>query len=458
MRNRQQFLDEMSLDVGGIFGARAPRIAERSASVGAIARPERSNVDRRSSGEACASDVFGKHVPKKLPGCVCAIDSGSAQSELDRVNKLKSNFLVAASRELGRPMHALALLLPSIERHIATNPRAIKTIDVMQQAIGGLNGLLGAMLEIFYLDADLIKPRLQTVDVGVMLRRLSTRYAEKASLLGPQFRAFAPQAFAFSDSYLLKTTLCCLIENALRFTSSGGVLVGVRRRDDGVRIDVIDTGVGVPTERQSEIFEEFVQFENPDRRNEKGAGLGLAIASRQATLLGASIEIRSHPGRGSRFSLWLPTNSATGNFDQTDKVDGEGPLRVLIVEDDAILRFGLERLVEQWGYDTFAATDAEDALKHLADDQMCFDAIITDYHLGSCMTGVQMVKELERRAGRRFPALILTGGTGEESLVEIAASGIAVAHKPVSAEELEFRFSKLLSASNAQRLSHSAAS
>jgi signal transduction histidine kinase len=198
------------------------------------------------------------------------------------------------------------LLLPTIERHVATNPQAIKTVDMMRQALGGLNHLLGAMREVSYLDADLIKPSMQTIDVGALLRRLSSEYAEKASHLGLRFRVFAPQAFASSDSYLLETTLRYLIENALRFTPSGGVLVGVRRRGERLRIDVVDTGIGVPTECPSEIFEEFVPLENTGRLSKNGFGLGPAIASRQAALLGSNIEIRSRRGRGSRFSLWLP--------------------------------------------------------------------------------------------------------------------------------------------------------
>lgn len=118
--------------------------------------------------------------------------------------------------------------------------------------------------------------------------------------------------------------------------------------------------------------------------------------------------------------------------------------KVLIVEDDPNLRFGLESLIEEWGYETFAAADGEEALKFAIHERMRFDAIITDYNLGRGMTGAQMVKEIERRAGRQFPALILTGETGKESLAKIRASGIDVAHKPISPNDLQRRLSELL--------------
>jgi CheY-like chemotaxis protein len=344
-------------------------------------------------------------------------------------------------------VQALALLLPSLERNVATNPHTVKTIDMMRQALDGFNHLLGAMREISYLDAELIKPSMRPIDVGALLRGLSSEYSEKASLLGLRFRVFAPSAFASADAHLLETTIRHLIENALRFTPNGGVLVGIRRRDERIRIDVVDTGVGVPTERQSEIFEEFVQLENPGRKREMGLGLGLAIASRQAALLGSSIEIYSRPEKGARFSLSLPGIPVSNSVDHRESADGgaEGRIRVLIVEDDPILRFSLETLADDWGFDALTAADGEDALAQAVGKEMHIDAILTDYRMGRGMNGVELVKEIERRVGRRCPALILTGETNEASLTDIAKSGIDLAHKPIAPEALRERLSSLLS-------------
>ena len=445
MRNRQLLLDEISATEIGNFEARAPRVAERTPRVGMTFKIAQSVADWRTGSGGSASHALGKCIVRKSPGWPSAVDPIDAQSEIDRAKRLKSNFLAAANHELRQPLQALALLLPSIERQVAKNPQATKTVDMMRQALDGLNNLLGAMREISYLDADLIKPSKQIIDVGALLRRLSAEYAEKTSLLGLRFRTFAPQAFAFSDSYLLETTVRHLIENALRFTPRGGILVGLRRQRGRIGIEVVDTGVGVPTERQSEIFEEFAQLENPGRQREKGLGLGLAIASRQAALLGTNIEIRSRPGRGSRFSLWLPGAPATDRLDHRGDVDGDGRIRVLIVEDEPILRFSLEMLARDWGFDTLAAADCEDALEQASSAEMRFDVVLTDYRLGPGMNGAQLINEIERRAGRRFPALILTGETDQASLTDIASSSIQVAHKPISPDDLQRRFSELLS-------------
>jgi DNA-binding response OmpR family regulator len=146
----------------------------------------------------------------------------------------------------------------------------------------------------------------------------------------------------------------------------------------------------------------------------------------------------------SRVALCTPEPPATGRFDHADRAGGEGRVRVLIVEDDAILRFSLEALAEVWGYDALAAADGEDALEQAVGADMRFDAIITDYRMGPGMNGVELVKEMERRAGRRFPALILTSETTEASLTDIAESGIDLAHKPISEEELRGKVSLML--------------
>jgi DNA-binding response OmpR family regulator len=140
----------------------------------------------------------------------------------------------------------------------------------------------------------------------------------------------------------------------------------------------------------------------------------------------------------------MPEASPTGGFEQTDLAGGDVRVRVLIVEDDAILRFSLEALAEAWGFDALAATDGEDAIEQAVGVDMRFDAIITDYRMGSGMNGVQLVKEIERRAGRRFPALILTGETTAASLTDIVESGIDLAHKPISEEELRQKVSMIL--------------
>ena len=221
-------------------------------------------------------------------------------------------------------------------------------------------------------------------------------------------------------------------------------MIGARRRGRRVRIDVIDTGIGVPTEHRAEIFEEFHQLDNPGRDLERGLGLGLAIVARLADLMGARVDLASTVGRGSRFSLTLPLASAPApGYVEDAQFDDPGG-RVLVVEDNSILRDGLENLLRQWGYETAAASSGEKALEVAERQGWRFGGLVTDQRLGGGLTGVETARAITRKSGRSIPALILTGDTAKEGIAEIAASGFAMLHKPISADLLRRRLAEIM--------------
>ncbi|MGP0104411.1 PAS domain S-box protein [Rhodoblastus sp.] len=368
----------------------------------------------------------------------------TATLEAERANRAKSKFLASASHDLRQPVQSLVLLLALIERQVAAVPKALETAKMMKQALGGLNGLLTAILDISRLDAGVDAPAIDSVDLSALLDRLSSEYEAKAADKGLELRLIKRPLHALADPALLERALRNLIENAFRYTPNGGVLIGLRRRGDRVRIDVVDTGIGVPKEKQQEIFEEFIQLNNPGRDLGKGLGLGLAIVARLAALLDAQIEVSSRVGRGSRFSLSLPAAEGAPAVEAqpTHYEDPRG--RILIIEDNLILRNGLENIVRKWGCATLAASSGEEALEIAASRRWRFDAVLSDYRLGAGLTGVTAAKEIARRAGRDFPTLILTGDTASEHIAEIASSGFELLHKPVSAEQLRRKLSRLL--------------
>jgi PAS domain S-box-containing protein len=373
----------------------------------------------------------------------------AAKSEAERANRAKSKFLASASHDLRQPVQSLVLLLSLIERQVEANPRAIETARMMKQALGGLNGLLTAILDISRLDAGVVEPSIENVDLAALLGRLAGEYNAKAAAKGLELRiaprGHAPPLHALADPALLERALRNLVENALRYTPSGGVLIGLRRRGACVRIDVIDTGVGVPAEKQGEIFDEFIQLNNPGRDLSKGLGLGLAIVARLAALMNGKIEVNSHFGRGSRFSLSLPCAKPATQAEAVETLHEDPAGRLLIVEDNVILRHGLENIAQQWGCETYSAGSGEEAVDVAAANNWRIDAIVTDYRLGAGLNGVQAAQEIARRSGRDFPTLVLTGDTAKNRIAEITASGFALLHKPVSTEELRRKLAQLLS-------------
>jgi PAS domain S-box-containing protein len=372
----------------------------------------------------------------------------AAKSEAERANCAKSKFLASASHDLRQPVQSLVLLLSLIERQVEANPKAIETARMMTQALGGLNGLLTAILDISRLDAGVVEPSIENVDLTALLGRLAGEYTAKGAAKGLEFRigprGHALHLHALADHALLERALRNLIENALRYTSSGGVLIGLRRRGPRIRIDVVDTGVGVPPEKQGEIFDEFIQLNNPGRDLSKGLGLGLAIVARLAALMNGKIEVNSHFGRGSRFSLSLPWAKAAEQVEATETQHADPVGRLLIVEDNVILRHGLENIAQQWGCETCSAGSGEEAVDVAAAHNWRIDAIVTDYRLGAGLNGVQAAKEIARRSGRDFPTLVLTGDTARNRIAEITASGFDLLHKPVSTEALRRKLAQML--------------
>ena len=368
----------------------------------------------------------------------------AARIEAERANTAKSKFIAAASHDLRQPVQALVLQMALAEHQVADNPPALETLDRMQTSLKGLNGLLDAILDLSRLDAG-FEAQPEAVDLGVLIRRLANEYKPKADGLGLALRVAHRKLWVKADPVLFERALRNLIENALRYTRTGGVLIGPRRRGERIRIDVVDTGIGVPQQRRKDIFEEFVQINNPGRQPGAGLGLGLAIVARIATLIDATIEMNSKEGKGSRFSLTLPAAEPARvvvDEDPDDLQDRGG--RILIVEDNVIVREGLEALLTKWGYDTVAASDGEQAFDLAERDEWRFGCIVTDQRLGAGLTGVETATEILRRSGRALPTLVLTGDTAKENIAEIVASGFELMHKPIASKPLRRTIARMM--------------
>ena len=375
-----------------------------------------------------------------------ASEVAAAKVEAERANQAKSKFLAAASHDLRQPVQSLVLLMALAERQIEANPQALETLGKMQGSLEGLNALLGAILDVSRLDAG-IEAQVESVDLAVLISRLAFEYGPKAEQRGLVLRTLPRALWAHADPALLERALRNLIENALRYTPAGGVVIGLRRRGERIRIDVIDTGIGIPEGRRKDIFEEFVQLKNPGRQLGLGLGLGLAIVERIARLIDATIEVRSTEGKGSRFSLTLPAigiGPAIGDENAEEVQDPGG--RVLIVEDNQIVREGLEALLTLWGYETIVASDGEHALDVAEREGWRFGCVVTDQRLGAGLTGVETAKEILRRSGRDLPTLVLTGDTARENIAEIIASGFEVMHKPIASEIFRRALARMMSA------------
>lgn len=345
------------------------------------------------------------------------------QAEL--ANAAKSRFFAAASHDLRQPLQAMALYLGLLR---AGHDDA-QTLERVQQCMDALDRLLEDLLDLSRLDSGLLVATPQAVALQALLERQADMHQAMARDKGLQLRVRPTQAWARTDPVLLERALSNLLANAIRHTERGGVLLGVRPCGAHWRVCVWDTGVGIAEHDQESVFEEFVQLDNPERNPERGYGLGLPTVRRIAALLGHALHLRSVPGRGSQFCLQLPQaqpdeHSAPAIASApSDQLTG----RVLVVEDNALVRAALVQLLQNWGLQVCEASDARAA--SAAMHQQAFDVVLSDWRLPGPHDGLAVLRQAQAQLPQlRLGALI----TGEDlGQLPPALADFVVLRKPL---------------------------
>ena len=358
----------------------------------------------------------------------------------DRANVAKSKFLAAASHDLRQPIHALMLFVAALRQEVLA-PAQRQLVNRMDASIQAMESLFNALLDISKLDAGVVTPRLEAFALTSLLAKLDNDYAPVAQAKGLRFRVRASSAWVLSDPTLLERMLRNLVENAVHYTQRGGVVVGVRRRGAAVAIEVWDTGPGIPADRQADIFQEFYQLDNPERDRRKGLGLGLAIVDRLSRLVQHPVRLTSRPGRGSRFMIELPY-VAPESLALASPVGDEASAQalvggfVVVIDDEAAIRDGLEILLGSWGCLVLTAASGTEAVHKLGQAERFPDLILSDYRLRDGETGTDAIRRIVENLGRPVPAVLITGDTAPDRLREAQASGYRLLHKPVATEKL----------------------
>jgi signal transduction histidine kinase/ActR/RegA family two-component response regulator len=378
----------------------------------------------------------------------------AARRNAEQANAAKTRFLAAASHDLRQPIHALGLLFATL----ADRVRDASTAPLLEQidaAVDAVDSMLNSLLDISKLDAGVVHPDVRPVDLAAVLQRVGIEHQLIAQVTGNRLRVRPARAVVRTDAAMLQRILANLVSNALRYTARGSVLVGARRRGGTVRVDVFDTGPGIPPEAIDDIFLEFHQLGNPERDRRKGLGLGLAIVKRLADLLGHRIEVRSVVGRGSRFSITLPLSSepetvARGGAPPADPGADLHGKRVLVLDDDTAVLDAMASLLERWGCDVVTTSTPEEAEAAVAAGAAPIDLLIVDYRLRQHASGIETIGRLHARAGARIPALVITGDTAPDRLREAEESGYPLLHKPVKPAQLRTVMRQLVVHAHAQ--------
>ncbi|WMT79680.1 MASE1 domain-containing protein [Bradyrhizobium sp. Ash2021] len=355
--------------------------------------------------------------------------------ELELANAAKSRFLAMASHDLRQPLHALGLFVAQLRTPLKPGERT-KTIERIDATRKEMDEMFNSLLDISRLDAGVLTPKITEFPIARLLQKIETRFDQATREKGLRLRVRRSDAWVRSDAMLLERILFNLISNAVRYTLRGGIIVGCRQRGEMLRIEVWDSGPGIPEDQKQNIFGEFFQLPAPERNRYGGLGLGLAIVDRLRRLLNHQIDLASTVGRGSRFAILVPmadecvTSTAPVDSPHPGAFAVEGKV-VLVIADAPIVREGTGGLLGKWGYSVLTAGSGEAALIRLAGRQQRPDLIISDYHLASGETGIRAIEQINAAFGSSIPAILISGDTAAEPLRDAKDRGYILLHKPV---------------------------
>ena len=372
----------------------------------------------------------------------------AAKHLAERANIAKSTFLAAASHDLRQPLQTLTLVQGLLAKRIKDEGNA-KLIAKLEETLGAMSGMLNTLLDINQLEAGVVRPETIEFPIGTLLERLKTEFAYHASAKGLRWRVVASDRIVRSDPRLLEQMIRNLLANAIKYTEQGKVLLGCRLRGRKLRIEVWDTGIGIPAGQLKAVFGEFHQLDNPARERNRGLGLGLSIVQRIGDLMEHEVSVRSWLGRGSVFVIDVPVvetkqpaQPTIGGVESEAAASATG--MILVVEDDPAVREMLEILFEAEGHRTTSVATSNAVLALAAKRALAADVIVADYNLPGVLTGTEVVARVRATLRREIPAIILTGDISSDALRRIRHANCVHISKPATADALTGQVRRLL--------------
>jgi PAS domain S-box-containing protein len=373
------------------------------------------------------------------------------REKADRANQGKSRFLATASHDLRQPLQTLSLLNGSLRRMV-TDAGALDALAQQEQAIAAMSRLLNALLDISKLESGAIRPEPTDFTVAALFKGLRSDFASLAANKGLTLQVEECTDCVHSDPSLVEQILRNLVSNAIKYTREGWVRLRCLHEQALVRIDVLDTGVGIPYDQLGHIYDEFYQIGVPTNASRDGYGLGLSIVQRLVKLLDLRLDVQSEVGKGTQFSLLLPAGTRMGTTPRVRTGGTVAPVqpssaavRVLLVEDDTAVRDATQMLLRVEGFEVTAVSSLAQALLAIAGGTVP-DLLLTDYHLRDGETGTQVLAALRERLGMPLKAVLITGDTSSAIKELHLDPQLRVASKPIEADDLLVQLRSLLRA------------
>jgi CheY-like chemotaxis protein/anti-sigma regulatory factor (Ser/Thr protein kinase) len=373
----------------------------------------------------------------------CALD---ARASAEAANRAKSQLLAAASHDLRQPLHALGLYVAALAVR-ARDAEWRPLVTHVEAAANAVEIQFAQLIDLSRLDAGVLVPERADVPLAALFARIGAEFAPQAAARGLSLRVIPTRLVVQSDPALLERIVGNLVANGIRYTNRGGVVLGARRRGNGVAIDVVDTGIGIAPAHRQRIFEEFyrVKEDGAASPTPRGMGLGLAIVRRFADLLGHEIVLDSREGAGSRFRVLVPRVAAPARRITRAREAAPVPAGrvascaarvVAVLDDDTATLDAMQTLFETWGATVVCGETVESLIAAIGELAQYPDLIVADLRLAEGRSGIDAVRRLRHELGTPIPAIIVSGDTGTRADREARAAGLMLLPKPVVAASL----------------------
>ena len=374
-----------------------------------------------------------------------------AELEVREMHLSKSRFMQAASHDLLQPISAARLFVSAMEYQLKSrgDGEVMEQLSHVGKSLETTEKLVSALREIARLDSGKQQANRQHFIIGPLLQELAAEFTVLAEDKGLELKAVNANVWVDSDPELLRRILQNFLSNAIHYTQRGRILLGCRRRAEGLCIEVWDTGPGIAPDAIDRIFQEFERVSPGKTSADKGLGLGLTIADRMANLLGHKLAVRSSPGEGSVFSVLLDYGEPVIDVEQAPTVETpwfhfEG-LHVFCVDNEIDILQGMESVLVQWGCRVSTASTVEevhDEVQKLVGGDIP-DILLIDYHLEENLTGTELIQQLPAQWQSR-PRILISADTSDEVVATAEEHGFSYLSKPVNPKRLAARISELL--------------
>jgi Na+/proline symporter/signal transduction histidine kinase len=372
-----------------------------------------------------------------------------ARLTAETANQSKTRFLAAASHDLLQPMNAARLFVSILRQQQDPDGEKGRLVMRIDRSLTAAEELLNALLDISKLDSGMYEPEPEVITVTDLFEQLRRRFKPLAANHNLQLRVHPIEHHIFSDRNLLYRIIQNFLANAIRYTETGGVLLGCRVRGERLKISVWDTGVGIDESEADVIFHEFHRLDYAQRLDEKGLGLGLAICERIARMLGHEMDVRSRPNHGSCFSITVPLATKETIDERTKPVSVLGEhskledLAVLCVDNEPDILEGMNMLLDRWGCIVLLAESQKQA------EQMVLEygapgMVLVDYHLSDQMHGLDVMEHLDAILGTPLPAIVITADHSPELEEKARKKGYGLLRKPIKPAALRALMTNML--------------